>query len=118
MSQAEDFKQQMIATITATISSGQTISAGVNLFGTRLVGLVVPAGLTSTALTFLVSDDGITYYPLMQNVDGDVLTITVDATAKAYPLNPWIFAAWSFIKLVGGSIEAADRTFKLIPHSY
>lgn len=51
-------------TIAVTIASGQTVSGAAMLGGACLVGLITPAALTGTAITFQASADGSTYVPL------------------------------------------------------
>ena len=108
-------QEQIIKTVTAVVLSGQTVSSKIDLWGTRAVTIAVPVGLTSIALTFQVSDDDVTYYPV-RYADNSAFTITVSNTAAAYALPVNMFAGWRHLKAVCGSPEPADRTFKFIPY--
>lgn len=94
--------------ITATIASGQTTSAEVDLGGTNIVGLQMPASFTSTSLKFLVSTaSGGTYQNLADGAGSDV-SKTV-AGGKYIGIDPTLFRGVRYVKLVSGSSEGADR---------
>lgn len=99
-------------TAVITIANSTTISAAVSLIGVSILGIVTPAALTGTAITFQVSADGSTYVPLYDSTNTQV-SVTV-AASRGYYLDPAIFAAWRYAKVVSGSAEAADRTFTLL----
>ncbi len=82
--------------------NGQT-SVVIPLNGLTLVGVMLPAGIVSTALTFTMSDaaDG-TFVPVY-GVSG-AISYTISAS-KYFALDPKDFQGIAFIKLVFGSSE-------------
>ena len=104
------------ATSQATIASGQTVGAVVNLRGQRLVGIKTPAALTGVTLTWQVceSDSG-TFNPAFHlNTLAATATVITSVAAAQYIALPYDKAPINcFLKLVSGSAEAADRTFVL-----
>jgi hypothetical protein len=103
-------------TATATIALSGTVSDAVALEGSMVpVGILTPAALTGTAMTFQGSLDGVTYRAV-NNVGGSALTITV-AAAKAIGFDAGTatcLMAWKYIKLVSGSAEAAERAITVV----
>lgn len=93
--------------VTATVLSGQTVSSSIDLNGAALGGLIFPAALTSTAVTFQVSTDNNTFTALYTTA-GAAVSITV-AASRAVPLVWDTFAPWRYVQLVMGSAEGADR---------
>lgn len=98
-----------------TIASGATVSNEIELRTYMLGGIITPAALTSTALTFQVSaTKGGTYVPLYDS-GGNQVSITV-TTSRGYAITDSeadALAPWGFVKIVGGSAEGADRVLKL-----
>jgi hypothetical protein len=74
--------------------------------------IITPAALTGTALSFQVSYDGTTYTALYAT-GGTAISYTV-AASRVIPLDPAIFGAFPYLKIVSGSAEAAARTFTII----
>lgn len=103
-------------TSTQTISSGQTSSDAVTLNGFGMVGMIMPAALTSTTMTFTGSQDGVTYTALY-NTSGSVLTATV-AASRLILFVPGDFVGINYLKLVGGTAEGADRSIQVISRSF
>lgn len=106
---------QLIRSQEAVVAAFGTISTSVDLYGTRAVNLSVPASLNSTALTFEVSEDDVTYYPV-RNQDNTAYTITVSSTAASYELPANRFAGYRHLKIICGSQEGGERTFKIHPY--
>jgi hypothetical protein len=98
--------------VVITIAVSTTVSAAVDLLGFTLVGLILPAAFTGTAITFQVSDSLAGTYVPLRDATGAAVSVTV-AQGTAAVLDPTTFAGWRFVKLVSGSAEAADRTVKL-----
>lgn len=98
--------------LTATIGSGNTASAVIDLSGTSLVGMISPSALTGATLTFSASptEDG-TYNTLYRNGSDVSLTFAAD---KYILLEPSDFVGVRFLKVTSDSTEAADREFTLI----
>jgi len=100
----------------ATIASGASLSAGVNLSGRVLAGVYMPASWTSADLTFQASNDGSTWF----NVYMDAAEVTVAATAATYvAIDPVAFLGVKHIKVRSGASgaavnQAADRVLTLM----
>jgi hypothetical protein len=103
--------QPVVCRSVATIANGQTVSSAVDLGGTTLCGLMMPAAFTGVALTFQGSIDG-TNFAIVKGSDGNDLSLTV-AAARYVKLNPVDFYGLRHLKLVSGSAEAAARDITL-----
>lgn len=103
-------------TSTQTISSGQTVSDNIQLKGFGMVGLIMPATLTSTTMTFNGSQDG-TNFSSLYNVSGTQLSITV-AASRIILFSPGDFVGINYLQLVGGTAEGGDRTIQVISRSF
>lgn len=101
---------------TVTIAVGQSNSEAINIAGTNLVGLLIPANMTATFINFLVSDeiDG-TFLALKTNTpktatsDPAQFTVAlnvVSGTAFWYGFKPEDLAPWEFIKIK--SVDSSD----------
>lgn len=95
-----------------TILSGGTVSDEAPVHS-AIIGIVMPAAFTGTALTFQGSADGQLFQQVFDDT-GAALSVTVAAgrcvglDTKALPL-----ASWAFIKLVSNAAEGADRVITL-----
>jgi hypothetical protein len=106
-----DFINNISYDTTATIASGASTSAAVDLNGYTLVGLVMPSAFTGTTMTFTMSPNDGTYVSIT-NAGGTALSATV-AASKCILFTPGDFVGVRFIKLVSGSSEGAGRTITL-----
>lgn len=113
-----DFYQGRIGfqTQTVTVASGNTTSDNVNLNGFGMVGLILPAALTSTAMTFTGSQDG-TNFTALYNTAGTQLAITI-AASRLVLFSPGDFVGINFVQLITGTAEGADRSIKVISRSF
>ena len=93
---------------TVAISSGNTESDEIDLLGQTICGISFPSALTSTAMTFSVSNGGGTFNAMADGAGTDV-SKTI-AASKYIVLNPSDFAGVDKLKLVAGSAEGADRS--------
>lgn len=96
-----------------TILSGQTTSSSVILDGNTLAGIYCPASMTGATLSFSVSRDNATFVTLRDS-SGSAISVTLDASAAMYALNPSDFAGVGSVKVVSASAEGADRALVLI----
>lgn len=106
--------------ISGSIVVGQTTSNALILGENKTpLGITTGSNITATALTFLVSTDGLTYYPLYDNTSTEV-SLTVTTAARAYsmqPLNTW---SWRYLKVREGNSASAvaqktvDTLFTLV----
>jgi hypothetical protein len=110
MTQPKAAQWQSVTTddLDATIATGQTVSNAIDLQGTFLVGLIIPANFDGTQLQWEVSRDGITFYE-DYNAAGTRMTATV-TPGKACSFSAQDFAMWRFIKLVSVTTQATTDT--------
>lgn len=101
-----------IAVLTATIASGQTVSGAVALPSATMSGLILPAAFTGTSISFQVSVDGSAYVALYDSSNA-LETVTV-TQARAYSLNPTVFAGWPYAKLVSNAAEGGSRAITVV----
>lgn len=105
-----------LQTAPAAIANGNSQSDVINVAPLVPVGIILPAAWTAASLTFLVSVDGTTFYPL-QDMSGEV---SVTVTAGQYvALDPAIFIGIISMKLRSGTAavpvnQGADRAFTLV----
>lgn len=95
------------------VSEDDDLSSAGNLGPAALCGLVIPAGMTSTSITFQASVDGTTFYDVYDSTNTQI-SVTIDSSAKIIKLDPADFVGLEYLKLVTGSAEGADRTIGLI----
>lgn len=107
------YENTQTTTAVITIATSTTVSAAVSLEGVTILGIITPAALTGTALTFQVSDAVAGTYVQLYDSTGAAVSVTV-AASRAFYLDPAIFAAWRFVKFVSGTAEAANRTFTVL----
>lgn len=103
----------IVATSTATITSGSASSSAVDLRGTELQAIVTPAALTGTTLTLYASIDDSTYN-VLTNMQGTTVSAVV-AASKHILVDPtvnWRGVRW--LKLISSSTEAAARSITLV----
>lgn len=98
------------------IGSGQTTSAVVRLGEYGLVGLIIPAAFTGTAITFTAcrTKDG-TFMPVYDS-DGNQVSVAV-AVSRAVGLSAAeadALAPFHYIKLVSNGSEVADRSIDMV----
>ncbi len=101
---------------TATVAASGTTSGWINIKADQapqgLTSIVTPAALTSTSLTIQVSLDGATPLTLY---DYAGFTFTIPCVANAWiALDPAVFLAFPWVRIVTGSSEAAARDFTLV----
>jgi len=89
---------------TATIASGASLSAAVDMQGRALTGILLPAAWTAAGVTFSVSHDGITYGDLYG--ESGEYSLTVGASSFV-GLNPGALMGFRFIKVRSGTAAAA-----------
>lgn len=99
-----------IATATITVADSATVSSVVSMGQSGIAGAIeMPGTLTSTAISFQVSYDGVTFTALYAT-GGTAISYTV-AASRVIPLDPAVFGAFPYLKIVTGSSELANRVF-------
>lgn len=100
-----------------TIANGEALSGGINMGGSRLFAIIMPAAWTAAGLTFMASVDGTNYYDLY-TYNG--IEFAAAAAADRYiVLEPEVFAAIKYIKVRSGTSatpvnQGADRTLTIV----
>jgi len=115
MSGMQEFRQ----TTTTTIANGASQSAAIDLTdrGRLLLCIQMPAAWTAANITFLASNDGVTYGPVYDQY----LELTVyNVAALAYLAVPyWKFMGMRYLKIRSGTAgtpvnQGAGRTLTLV----
>lgn len=106
--------QSLVCADTATIiASSQTTSPAIDLGGTALAALFMPAAFTGTTIKIQAAPTADGAYNTVTDGAGNDYTLTVAANKVVPIANLAIMASLRFIKLVSGSVEGADRTIIL-----
>ena len=105
--------QSVIMNVTATIAASGTTSAAVDIGGTTLLGIQLPAAFTGTAISFQAATSLGGVYQTVIDGSGTTLSKTV-AQGRYLILDPSEFAGFQFLKIVSGSTEAAQRDLVLV----
>jgi len=95
--------------VPAVIASSGTTSGAIDLQGMALVGLILPATFTGTALTFSVCDTLAGTYTPLYDASNSAVSMTV-AQGRAYAVDPANFQGIQFIKIVSNATEGSART--------
>lgn len=86
--------------------TAQTVSQGQFIGGNALVGIIAPASMAGSSLTFEVSPDGATWYTLRDDL-GTLVSVTLNAAAAFYSLSRIIPFAVPYIRTVSSSAETS-----------
>lgn len=113
-----DFKNLPDA-ISATITSGQAVSAAFALDGMGAIRINMPAGWDAAGLTFQVSMDGVTYINLYDKFGEYSISSSVVGASRSIILPPADFAGVRYMKVRSGTSgtpvnQTADRVISLV----
>ena len=102
---------------TASITSGQSLSASVDIKDQPIVAIQMPSTWTTANLTFQGSSDGTNFFNVY-NMEGDEFTVTV-AASRYVVLSPFEFQWARYIKIRSGTSgapvnQAGDRTLVIV----
>lgn len=105
-----------IATYTATISSGSSLSTAIATGGQVPIGIVMPAGWDTAGLSFAVSADGTNFLPLY---DMSAEVTAAGAAGIYVALLPDKFIGVNLLKIRSGTVgsavnQTADRSLSLV----
>ena len=105
---------QLSKQVLIDVSEDASNSTGVQADGLLLSGIVFPAAMTGTAVTFDFSFDGSTWVDVVET-DGTEVSYTVSA-GNVTRVDPsgWAFATAGFVRVTSNGTEAADRNIQLI----
>ena len=89
--------------------------------GCSLTGVITPAVWDAADITFRVSNDGTTFYPLFDAAGDEVVIPSASvaiAEARAFALLPENFAGWNYVKIRSGTNalavnQSAIRSLKI-----
>jgi hypothetical protein len=103
--------------VTFIIPAGQFLSQGVDCTEGYFARIQMPQQWTSANLSFQISDDGVTYYDLVDKMGQEALIPVVAGTATMIRMEPWSSAIgwWKFRSgsVRGPVVQQAARTFKV-----
>ena len=96
------------------ISADASNSVAVQTHGRLLSGIVFPAAMTGSTVTFDFSFDGTTFFDVVET-DGTEVTYTVSA-GNITRVDPsgWAFATPGYLRVTSDGTEIADREIVLI----
>ena len=96
------------------VSEDATNSSSINADNMLLCGVVFPAAMTGTTITFDYSVDGSNWVDVFET-DGTEVSYTVSA-GNVVRVDPsgWAFASNGYLRITSGATEAADRKIKLL----
>lgn len=96
------------------ISDNATTSSAAQCDGLLLSGIVFPAAMTGTTVTFDFSFDGTNFVDVVET-DGTEVSYTVTA-GDVVRVDPsgWAFATAGSLRVTSSGTEAADRKIQLI----
>lgn len=104
--------------VDAVIASGASLSSEINLSGSRLFAINMPASWTTANLTFQGSDRGGGTYNNIYDENGNELTVTA-AASQFIILEPLKFLGLRNLKIRSGTSglavnQGADRAITLV----
>jgi hypothetical protein len=96
------------------VSEDASNSEGVNVENMLLCGVVFPATMTGTTITFDYAVDNSSWVDVFET-DGTEVSYSVSA-GNVVRIDPsgWAFASNGFIRVTSNGTEAADRKIKLL----
>lgn len=98
----------------ATIANAAATSDAVELNLGQLVGLIFPASMTGTTLTFTMSTSSGGTYVGVKDIGGAAdYSITV-TSSKYVPIDPRVFCGIRYLKLVSGSNETGAKVITCV----
>lgn len=104
--------------VDATIASGGSLSSEINLSGSRVFAIQMPASWTAASLTFQGSDKAGGTYNNIYDEEGSEVTVTTDAS-RFVILEPAKFLGLRNLKIRSGTSssavnQGADRVITLV----
>ena len=96
------------------VSEDASNSEGVNVENMLLCGVVFPATMTGTTITFDYAVDNSSWVDVFET-DGTEVSYTISA-GNVVRIDPsgWAFASNGYIRVTSDGTEAADRKIKLL----
>ena len=105
---------QLSKQVLIDVSEDASNSTGVQCDGLLLSGIVFPAAMTGTTISFDFAFDGSTWVDVVET-DGTAVSYTVTA-GDVVRVDPsgWAFATAGSLRVTSSGTEAADRKIQLI----
>ena len=106
--------------VSVTITSGTSLSGGIDLASQRVHRIVMPSSWTTAALTFQSSHSTCSTYSDLYDVNGEItVPLTVAGASRSIVLDPASFYGVKCLKIRSGSSaapvnQAADRVIAII----
>ena len=104
---------------TTTIAADASLSTAVNLRGTMVLSILMPAQWTTAVVTAYGSlDGGQTFYPVV-GYDGEPVTFAASSGVVVSPTDPLALLPFSHIKLLSGTTalpvtQTAERAITVV----
>ena len=105
---------QLSKEVLIDVSEDASNSTGVQADGLLLSGIVFPAAMTGTNVTFDFSFNGTHWVDVVETDNTEVTYAVSPGNVVRVDPSGWAFASSGFIRVTSGSTEAADRSIKLI----
>ena len=118
---ASSFQSNRCFDVTVTIANGETVSQAVDISGTTLCGIIVPANLEGVSLTLQSSGSFAgTYVDVYDRAGNQISKVTVagSGSARFISLDPNNFIGLQYIKLESASTQTGDAIFTLVTKPY
>ena len=96
-----------------TIPSCETTTESFNFETKIITGIIMPSAFTGTSISFELSYDNSTFYPLYDAPTNALVTISV-TTGVFYGIVPQDFTYLGFLRIVSDATEDADREIQII----
>ena len=105
---------QLSKQVLIDVSEDASNSTGVQTDGLLLSGIVFPAAMTGTSVTFDFAFDGTDWKDVVETDNTEVTyTVSADNVVRVDP-SGWAFATAGFIRVTSNGTETADRKIQLI----
>lgn len=109
-----------VTTANVTITSGSSLSTAANLGSGQLVGIIMPSGWTTAAITFQANADGAnTFYDVYDDATERTISSSGAAASRflSLPISDWLAAKAVKIRSGTGAVpvnQGADRVITLV----
>jgi hypothetical protein len=105
---------QLSKQVLIDVSEDASNSTGVQTDGLLLSGIIFPAAMTGTSVTFDFAFDGTDWKDVVETDNTEVTyTVSADNVVRVDP-SGWAFATPGFIRVTSNGTETADRKIQLI----
>ena len=101
--------------VATTINNGNSSTAAINIFGTTMVAIDLPASMDGTTLYIQGSiDDGTSFKRINDDAGNDYgITYNTTSSSRLYYINPAFFVGFDQIILEADSNQTAARSINI-----